>query len=390
ESHWNLAFYTPEADYYNFQIWAGSTDKLSSLVNEIIKLLTVEKPIAQYDMGEAPAFFVNKAEVAYGQLSLQVTNRSEANQVMAKGFYRSTETANKAQFEEALSLQPREQEEIRLDLEGIYDLGLTFYSEKIAMPDVIFMADGVWGTDYDASKERVDDFSVSNSSSHDYDGRSLERDVSIHGEVEASVALFRSLNAAWRPADVSSFQNLTFHAAGTAQVEVTLVKSSVKDWEDQPRYFFNLSGQERQVVINKEDFTTSGQGNTDWTDVISVVFDVRGNQTTPTPFDLEVSNVGFTNNVITAAQESTQVQHLLYPNPAKGYFKLSFPSAKPDNYTVQLFAQTGQLVSEWNGQLQAGANELTIRDLPSSKGLYYYKITTGSNQQATGKVFIID
>lgn len=390
ESHWNLEFYTPEVTYYNFQIWAASTEKLSTLVNEMLRLLQLDRPIAQWAIGDAPEFFVNKAEVSYGQLSMQVTNRSEEDQIMATGFYRSTETANKEQFEELLTLQPRDQEELQLNVTGIYDLGLTFSGDRIAMPDVIFMADGVWGTDFDEQIEQVDEFTISTGQASQHVTRALERDVRLAGEVQESVAVFRSLNATWRPTDISKYNYLTFAASGTAQVEVTLVKSGVKDWADQPRFFFNLVGTEREIQIHKGDFMVGEDISREWDDIVSVVFDVRGNQSYPTSFELDVSNVGFTNNIITSVGETEVVPHTVYPNPAKDHFTFSFTSGQPDDYALVLVTQTGQVLKEWNGMIEAGANQLVIDGLPDTKGLYFYQFTTGSGQQAKGKVFVID
>ena len=251
-------------------------------------------------------------------------------------------------------------------------------------------ADGVWGTDFDEQIEQVDEFTISTGQASQHVTRALERDVRLAGEVQESVAVFRSLNATWRPTDISKYNYLTFAASGTAQVEVTLVKSGVKDWADQPRFFFNLVGTEREIQIHKGDFMVGEDISREWDDIVSVVFDVRGNQSYPTSFELDVSNVGFTNNIITSVGETEVVPHTVYPNPAKDHFTFSFTSGQPDDYALVLVTQTGQVLKEWNGMIEAGANQLVIDGLPDTKGLYFYQFTTGSGQQAKGKVFVID
>ncbi|MEL6562273.1 MAG: T9SS type A sorting domain-containing protein, partial [Bacteroidota bacterium] len=388
ESHWNLDYYTKEKSFYNFQIWSNTVQNLADLANETIRLLNVQMPVNSYDFGEAPEFFVNEASISSGILNLKTTNKGSYLNVEANGFYRNTETADRELFNESIQLNGEEKEEISVDLTGIYDLGLTFYHEKAAMPDVIFMADGAWGTDYDEATETIAEYKVSPGFTEGEEVYSLERDIRISGQVQESVAIFRSLDAVWRSKDVSAYNSLSFTASGAGRMEVTLVKSSISEWSEQPRVTIDLTDEKLSYQLSQAEFNGASGEEIKWNDIISVVFDIKGNGTSKEHFELELSNVAFRNQTVTNVWEEEATAVKVFPNPATDYLNLTFTSNHSGTYVISILDQSGKVVKSVFGHTNRGTQSVNIDDLPDQKGLYIYKIKLANKELATGKILI--
>ncbi|MGB3465826.1 MAG: T9SS type A sorting domain-containing protein, partial [Cyclobacteriaceae bacterium] len=389
ESFWNLDFYTKGTDFYNFQIWTNSVSNLSELTVELLRLLNIQKPVDRYRFGKTPAFFVNSAQISGGKLRMKLTNKAGLDQIRAAGFYRATETTGQEVFDEQLSLNGDVEQEMTLDLSGIYDLGLTFHNTSTAMPDVIFMADGTWGTDYDEDLERVTGYQVAKGFAGEPGTKDLERNIHISGEVKESVAVFRSLDAVWRSKDLSQYNTLAFHASGSGSMEVTIVRSGIADWADQPRLTLDLTGQGDDYAFTTKDFKSAVEQDQKWNDVVSVVFDIKGDGTDWQPFELALSDVHFRTQEITNIHEEVAAYSVnVYPNPATEYINVTFKAIQGGNYEIQVLDQSGRLILSEESMLTAGSQLVRIDNLPSREGLYYFRIMTDNEVLSKGKFFI--
>ncbi len=389
ESHWNLSFYAPATDYYNFQIWANNTRRLVDLANETLRLLKIQRPIDTFNISGAPGVYVNKAEMVSGQLNMMITNRTSSALLNLDGLLSETETSGAREFNQALTLDGKLKQQVSIDFGSVYDLGVTFHDNKNEMPDVIFIADGAWGTDYDTWEEKVDSFIVDPGFSDDPNAFGLERNVQIKGGVKNSVAVFRSFNPAFRPTDLSGYNLLSFNASGTGNVEVTLVKSGIKEWADQPRAIITLSSDEHQFNLERYAFSDSNSVSQTWEDLTMVVFDVKGNEQEMQDFELKLSGVAFRQRQITGIEDLETDQALnVYPNPVNDIMNITFTANTSGEFSMELFDAMGKSFKIYKGMAQAGHNSIQFSALPPNKGLYFYVMKLADDTKFQGKVFL--
>ena len=380
ESFWNLEFYTKEASFHNFQIWANNTQRLSELVLETLRLLEVQRSISTYDFGEAPQVFVNGASVTRGELTMQITNRNGSSVVEASGQISESETQEPRDFREILSLSGDEYQSVSMQVGSVYDLGLTLHDQQNGAPDVIFLADGAWGTDYNEEEEDVHQFDIVPGYGSQEEGYLLERNINVAGNVKSSVAIFRAFNPSFRSTDLSDYSMLSFEAAGQGVVEVTLVKSSIREWGDQPRTTIDLPENTSRFNIAIDRF-----GDQAWDDLTMVVFDVRGNGERA-PFEMAISNVGFRNEVITSTgSEITSRSHAVYPNPVVDALNITLTATRSGGYSLRIFDQEGKIAKLLRGNVAAGENTIRVTDLPKEGGFYLYQLSTDEGTIFDGK-----
>lgn len=388
ESFWNIAFYTKNTSFYNFQIWANTTKNLSDLTNEILRLLEIQQPINSYQMGETPNLFINHAKLVGGDLVIQVSNKKGRRHMVANGQVSESETTITEPFTQEIALDGNLTDEVTISIGSAYDLGLTLFNEEESMPDVIFLADGAWGTDYNSDIEQVNEYEVIPNITNESDAYVLNRNVQIAGSVKNSVAVFRAFSPSFRPEDLSEYGYLTFDAKGKGSLEITLVKASVTEWEEQPRVFIELNEDNQTFNLSKQEFLNGS--DLAWDDLTMVVFDIKGNGEVSSAFELSVNDVSFRQNIVTSNQEMTtgESNHFIYPNPVTDIMKVHFTSKAQGEYVIELFNQEGKMINSQEGFSKSGLNEVQFKELPEDRGLYYYRIHLPNGIDYQGKVII--
>ncbi len=297
ESHWNLDNYTKDVAFYNFQVWASSVRDLELLIKEIFRLVTDTsangKNIASYSLGEAPSFFINDATFERSRLKMNVTNKEGLTSIDLKGLYSPSETIEIAQLDMTLPLTGAETEHIEFDVNGVFDMGITFYHDQLTTNDVIFVADGPWNTSYDANVDALTTFEVSNTNDTRDHVLPLNRSVYMAGEVQNFIALFRPFDPNFTPHDVSEYQSLDFTAAGRGTLEVAIVKESIGQWELQAKRRIELTEEAQDYSWSIAHFLNGLGQTTSWEDIYMVQFTIVGDGANMVPFSLDLSNVAF-------------------------------------------------------------------------------------------------
>lgn len=71
----------------------------------------------------------------------------------------------------------------------------------------------------------------------------------------------------------------------------------------------------------------------------------------------------------------------LYPNPAKDALHVSFNTINSQPYDIKLYDLVGKVVSEWLGMTASGTNVIELNIESINAGIYFFSITTGTEQQ---------
>ena len=375
ESHWNLTSYPSDVDYLNFQIWAGSLNDLISLVNETLFLLQQKAPILQYNMGDSPRLYVRKAHYSQGQIEFEFNNQNLVQEVEVIGLRTLSETEETDSFSQTIELAGESREEYTLETGNLYDFSASFHYETGAPVDAVYLADGAWGLDYENQHTTVDRYQVS-PGNHPADPEKyyVERDVEVEGVTDKEVVLFRALNPTFRPVNLSTYNTLTFEASGRGNLEITLVKSQIQDWDQQMKTSVRLDTEPQQIDVSLDQFQI-GYGELDWSDITSIVFKWIGDSNEREAFHLEVSNVAFSNTLgLDIEGPLTATSHTIFPNPVVHAATVMFTVPYTQPYQFQLLDVSGRVLKKISGVSSQGVNEIALKNEGYANGLYFYNI----------------
>lgn len=389
ESHWNTAAYTPGREYGNFQIWANNMANLESIVKEVLLLIQEKGQIIAYNFTGAPQLFVSKVTYRQGKVDLDIINKSGAKQLDLRGELTAAETAKVQPIQQLIPLSGSPEERISLQTKGVYNMGLTLREGQGSVADGVYVADGAWGIDFPIGGAMIYDYEVTpNHFSGQPGGYAIERNVAVKGTVQEYVALYRALNPAFRPVDVSGFNTLRFTARGTGDLEIIIVREGVQDWNKQMKTAIKLTDERQEVVLPMSRFFAAGQ-MADWSDVKMLVFSLAGDRQQVRSFNLEISDVSFQWEESPATfylQEG--FQSAIFPNPMITEASVLFRAQVPQHYTFQLLTPTGVILQQIEGQTTAGINELRVKNDNYLPGVYFYHILLASGEVMGGKVII--
>ncbi len=390
ESHWNLSDYTENDSYFNFQVWANNPANLENIVQNILALIKEEAPIDLYNCGAAPNLFVEQLSYKNHKLTMDVINKPASLGIQVEGNTLDTETSNEEEIMGAYGLDGGLRQQIEIHTDGIYGLGLTLNHEKQTVPDGIYYADGSWGLDYLPEEATVDRFEIfSDGAVPAEDAYKVERNIELTGQVSGKMAVYRSLNAAYRPVDLSNYNTLGFTASGNFTLEVTIVKNSVHEWEEHMRTSVYVNGDDQRIVLPVSRFS-SPQGQLDWSDVKMIVFSVLHFDQSEA-FELGLNDVVFSNETEnTDYSQLAPGEGMLFPNPVKTTAQIVFNSPANTKYTYRLFSASGVLVEEIQGNAIIGLNEVLVRNNNYPTGVYWYEIVPEQGNKIQGKVMMTD
>jgi len=161
-SYWNIDQY-PSGDYLNFQVWGSSTGQVCNIANTIItkfkQLSTLSTTVVE---NRIPTVFVKKGNYKNGQLNLTIINKARAFNLTIQGNKKVTELAVSDYVSQSIRLAATYEQNIQLDLGGLFDIGLSILGDKSKQLDALYLADGPWGLDYSKTDTTIASFNIDN------------------------------------------------------------------------------------------------------------------------------------------------------------------------------------------------------------------------------------
>ena len=388
ESHWSTYAYSEQEKYYNFQVWANSIPKLEYMTQEILGLLEVKAPIVEYIMTDAPEVFINDHRYENETLTLIVTNKTGARSLSFQGVQVESETGNRDNIELEIPLNGNPLDTVELSRK-FFTLSGTLTHDEEQPYDQIYVGNGSWGLNYDKEENSISDYKVTPSTypADGSNGSFVERNVEVKGTLGSEVTVFRTLRNAAFPKNVSLNNTLTFELEGKGEIEIVLIKESIKQWADQPRITVQLEGQCKQTYLKKTDFAQK-DGDIEWNDLKSISFIKKATSNTEEPFELAIRNVAFLNLAETPSCADFNTQDVTaYPNPFKEELNLVLSAGGYQSFDLYLINQLGQQVSHGSGITDGQGR---IKFIPSSNlapGMYSYRVDLESGSYS-GKVVV--
>jgi len=375
ESHWNLDQYEAGVTFYNFQIWSNSIDDLYQLGQEVLNLINIEKPISEYNNSTPPTVFVRKGKYVNGALDLQIINTNATENVSFDAGYRATETSDFNSMNSTIDLNSNYITNLQVETGNLFDIGFRI-GDGIATPDDLFMSDGPWGIDDSQSSTTVNSYTVvENETTFEADEFPVERNVQLTATTSSYVATYRALTPRFKAVDLSDYNNLKLQARGTGTLEVTLVKKSISNWENQFKAYVDLSDSLEDIVLPISSFESSSDTTLELNDIVTIVFTLVSESGSLETKTMTLNQVRFSNedtlSIEAFEKELTSLSAI--PNPISSNTNIHFTASQNETVQLIVYNQLGKVVYQTVYRATVGKNQIPL-NLNLSTGLYITKL----------------
>lgn len=388
ESHWNLDKYTAGGMYYNFQIWANSLDNLLTLSNEVINLLEVQKEIESYTLSAPPPVFVKKGSYKNGELNLHIINSNNSNNISFNAGFKETETSSILSMSSTINLNENYITNLNLTTGNLFDIGFRI-GDGIQTPDDLFMSDGPWGFDDNASTTQVFEYEVNtNETTPEMDQFIIERNPYIKAQTQEYVSLYKAFTPRFTPVDVSGYNTLEFDAKGTGTMEVRFIKNSIDSWENQYKTEIELTDELFTYQIPLINFVSNNESNMILDDVVTIVFTLKSLDGSIETKEVLIEELKLSNLDVLAISDLNLNNLSIYPNPVKDVVNINFKGNKSHLGEIVIYNQLGQQIRKSNISINSGNNTIAFKCNGIVPGLYFLTIKSDQIEFQSVKLMI--
>jgi len=374
-------------DVFNFQVWSVTPQYTISLVEEILDGMKNAGTLQFVDNNPVmPELYVREGYYRNGTMHLTVVNKSTSRKMTVKGSKADVEDGSRKQFQMQIDLPEGEIIDVEVPVGYVFDAGFTLKGDQSIGRDMLYFADGAWGFDYEEFGAFVNDFNTQavKEASPEY-AYGVERNAQISGRVTTYASLYRSLNTRRVGENLSDYDELVFTANGKGRVEVILAKDGIHNWSEQYRQNIELSSSNETYTLKFNDFVNkSGQKGFRPEDVKTIIFNVLGNGSASSDFEMNVSNVYFGNSLESTSGDGIFIP--VYPNPFTRSANIEFGVTRDTQVKVEVLNIYGQVVEVIaNGNMTQGYYKLSWTPADHKSGVYLFRVSIG-NDTYTSKV----
>ncbi len=372
ESHWNLDKYENNVAFYNFQIWSNSLDDLYLLGKEVVKLLSIEKPVTTFKLSTPPAVFVRKGTYKNGILDLQIINTNKTKEVTFDAGYRETETSSFNTTNTTISLYQEYLTNLKVSTGNLFDIGFRI-GDGIATPDDLFMSDGPWGVDDSQVSTTLKKYEVlPNDFKFEEEEFPVERNIELKAVTSTYFAAYRALTPRFNPLDMSDYNSFKLRAKGTGDLEITLVKKSITAWEKQYKTIIKLTDDFKDYTLLFKNFVSKNQDELILDDIVTIVFTMASEHGEMVTKEMSLSDIRFSKEGIPEEPSIKVDEHtvLVAPNPMSSQSSFRFKVKEQEDLEFVIYDQLGKLVYKTIIKAKTGDNELILNRKNLQSGLY--------------------
>jgi len=397
DNQWSKEWYKPtgNATVFNYQVWTISRESTIQLVEEILNRMDQDHDLTILNDGSQrmPTVYIKNGEYSNGNLTLTVANPTGASEVAIKGTYTRTEQSAKEKMPDIilpLNKQLREQV-ISVPVGHLFDMGFTLANDTDTGLDELYFADGAWGRMAEDGGGIIERFAVEPYSISAGEGEYLlERDAEIAGSVKTYVSLFRNLTTRKDPVDLSAYNQMVFEASGTGTVEIVLVKDGIPVWSNQFRKTISLTATPTTYQIGYNELTSLMGGAFSAEDMVTVVFNAIGNQTSNTPFEMNIRNLKFNKLGSDIDPANPNFSISAYPNPFTRSATFNFDIYEAGPVRISLIDITGREVDVLaDRSFTKGQHQIYYENRTLKAGTYFCRILFNGGTEVV-KISVIE
>ena len=397
QSDWLMPDYASEDTMYNYQLWASTKVDVNTMVTEVLSKLQATMPVAQLSSNnDLPGAYVSAASRQGTNLNLTVNNRT-AN---TTGYFlltqRATETTSASTtLTVPFTIGTNGKTTVSVPVGDMYDANISMVFNNNTT-DMLYMADGIWGTSGD-NATTVSQFNVINNSTRQVAANeyALMRDVQVQVTTPSYLSIYKYLKGGAAAVDLSAYKSFHFTASTNTEgmnLTVTITKQSVGNWNSQYTYTINnlQDGQTYDIALSSfKSADGTLPATIDASDITSVVYNVVNTTGQSLSIKAGISNAAFS-TVDIAYQQALEVKTVsVSPNPNNGNFKVSFTSASATQLRLAIVDITGRIVSNTLVNAVTGKNEVAVNLGQSTKGNIYFVSLQGSGAKYNTQKILI-
>jgi choice-of-anchor A domain-containing protein len=394
QTNWLLAEMNGEDTLFNFQVWSSTPENTNKLVGDIINLVSASATVQQINQVKIPQVYVTKGYRNGSKLVLHFRNLDKQVNVELAIEERLNEQANLTQRNYLKSVNKGDDETIELVVNDGYE-----YSANITIDtfvtDVIYMADGNWGLDYDRNYTTITRYVTSNEPTRIYNPGALSvyRHASVTAITDDYVMLFKGLVQGNVPANLTPFTHVDFYASGNGKANLTLVRDSIVRWKSQYYVTVDLTPEGKLYHIPISEFKSDSISyGFNPVDVRMVTF-ARGYQATSgmETIDVSLGGLSFVPTTTGLADRKVALNNIgVQPNPNSGNFVVDFKSNQTENITIKVVDILGKQIYTSTHHVVKGNNRIPVEvtNLVSSNRMLFVSIESEDNRYTTVKVLV--
>ncbi len=390
ESHWNIDKYQANESYFNFQIWTNKIDDLITLGEATIDLLDQQKTITNYNNSTPPPVFVKKGKYKNGALELEVINTNLCKKITFDAGLKRTETSPTEFMNASIELSKDYMNFMRIETGKLFDIGFRIENDMNATADDLFMSDGPWGIDDATPGTNIHSFIVNENEENDNEeGFSIERNIELNASTSSYLSVYRAFTPRFKSVDLSDYNTLEFDAAGTGQLEITIIKKGIDSWDKQFKTSITLQANDQHYYVPYQHFTSTTGEMIDLSDAVSIVFTMASDGVNTVTKELNLANLNFshqTDIIPTGMLSNNKV--MVAPNPMTSETAVYFNSDVEATTTISIYSTTGRLVKTQTIEAVAGSNKISLSREGMNNGLYILKLNNSTTNYETVQIVL--
>ena len=375
DNHWALGDYNTSSKNYNFQLWSSTVSMTVQLVQDVLFKIESRGKVSYLNQTvDLPSVYVKKGFYSKGKLHLEIVNTNGADQIDLTGSLSRTETGIREVWQKNVILNGEVRENVVLDVGMLFDIDFNLNANN-AVADVLYTADGAWGTDLEQDGANLSNFQIEEKPLPiDPYCLPVERGVKAEGTVRNYVSFFKYLKAGGKTVDINAFNALKIKASISQEVEITVVKESIREWKDQFRTKVTLA--ENQLIFF-DDLRNSTNDLFDGSDIQSVVISIIGDGKTNRSFTVDIDQLAFVNADKPASLANNEM--LLFPNPVSNECVLRFRTNQETNARLSIIDASGKLLFQNSLQISKGNNTIPLPVNQLESGVYICRLQANEN-----------
>jgi hypothetical protein len=394
QSTWLTKDYLSDETMFNYQLWAATPELVNAMVLDILEKAKAIAPIKAMSKTTIPETFVLSGKRNGVNLEMLLTNKTSNT----NGYFAIEDKSNEGAIPSAIrkipfTLSSNGESKVSIPMSDMYESTITMYVNN-QIRDVVYMSDGTWTVDYNKATTRLSSFEVSNDPKRVYDADEypLFRNVTVKANTSDYITIVKLIKGGGSEADLSAFKGLKFTAAGGSNLHITLVKNSIKNWNEQFSTDLILETGEQDYYIAFDKFVSAvSKDKINATDITSIVFTIEVGTGRNTTVSNSFSNVSFTKLDVNYINSLENKELTVYPNPLTGnQFTCSFYSPKAAALTLNITNANGQNILTKQVNAVIGFNQVPIQVNGNGKGVHIVSLEGTSVKYNSKKLIIVN
>ena len=388
ESHWNIDKYTKGVPLYNFQIWTNKIDDLVLLSEEILSLFEAQKPISSYNNSTPPPVFVKKGKYINGTLELELVNTNKSKTIQVDAGLKRTETSITENTSNQINLNDGFITDMVLETGALFDIGFRILNETNETPDDLFMSDGPWGVDISTEGSVLNEYKIEeNDNTYAGNGLRIERNLSLNATTKSYISAYRAFTPRFVPVSLTDYNVLEFDAEGNGEVEITITKKGISNWEEQYKAKVILTHKENHYQIPYSYFESTLKDPLVLNDAVNLIFTLSSDGINAAEKEAKIKNLEFSKKEI-FGNPLAKNEAVMYPNPLVDRAEIGFYSEIAANCDFKIYNLSGSLVKSFSQYSDIGHNQVELLRDGLTRGIYFLRISNNYRTYDTIKLIV--